>query len=171
LLPARYSVISLAMVGQWFVRGIDTAMAIYSIFMSIGFMIAFPVVGSLVQSSGWRSAWLAIGLALLVALAPASLLLARQAPAETPSLIDASGDEPLGSSVPHGATWREAVATPAFWTFSIGAALYGLVASGIGLFNESILAERGFGPSAVSRNRVHLTIKWGWIDSPHLYAK
>jgi MFS family permease len=31
--------------------------------------------------------------------------------------------------------------------FAIGAALYGLVASGIGLFNESILAERGFGPS------------------------
>ncbi len=38
------------------------------------------------------------------------------------------------------------MATPAFWTFSVGAALYGLVASGIGLFNESILAERGFGP-------------------------
>ena len=36
------------------------------------------------------------------------------------------------------------MSTPAFWTFSIGAALYGLVASGIGLFNESILAERGF---------------------------
>ena len=31
--------------------------------------------------------------------------------------------------------------------FAIGAALYGLVASGIGLFNESILAERGFGPN------------------------
>ena len=43
-------------------------------------------------------------------------------------------------------TWQEALATPAFWIFSIGAALYGLVASGIGLFNESILAERGFGP-------------------------
>ena len=41
---------------------------------------------------------------------------------------------------------KQAVATPAFWTFSVGAALYGLVASGIGLFNESILAERGFGP-------------------------
>ena len=34
--------------------------------MSIGFMIAFPVVGSLVQSWGWRSAWFAIGVALLV---------------------------------------------------------------------------------------------------------
>jgi MFS family permease len=38
------------------------------------------------------------------------------------------------------------VLTPAFWVFAVGTALYGLVASGIGLFNESILAERGFGP-------------------------
>src|SRR6188474_241285 len=71
------SVISLTMVGQWFVRGIDGAMAVYSILMSIGFMIAFPVVGSLVQSWGWRSAWFAIGIALLVVLAPLSLALAR----------------------------------------------------------------------------------------------
>ena len=42
--------------------------------------------------------------------------------------------------------WRDAVATPAFWVFALGTALYGLVASGIGLFNESILAERHFGP-------------------------
>jgi MFS family permease len=35
---------------------------------------------------------------------------------------------------------------PSFWVFALGTALYGLVASGIGLFNESILAERGFGP-------------------------
>ncbi len=47
---------------------------------------------------------------------------------------------------PSGYTLREALRTPAFWIFAIGSALYGLVASGIGLFNESILAERGFGP-------------------------
>jgi MFS family permease len=46
----------------------------------------------------------------------------------------------------HGHTLGEALATSAFWVFAVGAALYGLVASGIGLFNESILAERGFGP-------------------------
>ena len=45
-----------------------------------------------------------------------------------------------------GSTLRDALRTPAFWIFAVGAALYGLVASGIGLFNESILAERGFGP-------------------------
>jgi MFS family permease len=139
------SVISLAMVGQWFVRRIDIAMAIYSIVMSIGFMIAFPVVGSMVQSIGWRAAWLSIGVALIVVLAPLAWLFVRRDPASigvTPDGV-ARG---AGSLDPadHGVTWQEAIATPAFWTFSIGAALYGLVASGIGLFNESILAERGF---------------------------
>jgi MFS family permease len=45
-----------------------------------------------------------------------------------------------------GYRWSEALRTPAFWVFAIGTSLYGLVASGIGLFNESILAQRGFGP-------------------------
>ena len=52
----------------------------------------------------------------------------------------------MSTTFADGATWQEALSTPAFWLFAIGAALYGLVASGIGLFNESILAERGFGP-------------------------
>jgi MFS family permease len=136
------SVISLAMVGQWFVNGIDKAMAIYSIVMSIGFMIAFPLVGSVVQSAGWRAAWFAIGIALLAVLAPLSFFLAGRAPLAPEHDTHPSHTTHFAS----GATWQEAVATPAFWTFSVGAALYGLVASGIGLFNESILAERGFGP-------------------------
>jgi len=130
------SVVSLAMVGQWFGRGIDTAMAVYSIVMSVGFMTAFPVVGVLVQAWGWRAAWLAIGVTLIAVLAPASLILARTR--------GGSEDPPRQADLLDGATWQEAIATPAFWCFSIGAALYGLVASGIGLFNESILAERGF---------------------------
>src|SRR5687767_4999841 len=148
------SVISLAMVGQWFVRRIDIAMAIYSIVLSIGFMIAFPVVGSLVQSIGWRAAWMSIGVALIIALAPLAWLVVRRDP-ETIG-VSPDGDSAdrkhstHGTHRPHhaeeGATWQMALSTPAFWTFSIGAALYGLVASGIGLFNESILAERGFGP-------------------------
>ena len=45
-----------------------------------------------------------------------------------------------------GSTLASALRTLTFWVFALGAALYGLVASGIGLFNEAILAERGFGP-------------------------
>ena len=86
------SVISLTMVGQWFTPNpagggerqpsIDKAMAVYSIVMSIGFMIAFPVVGSLVQSAGWRAAWFAVGVGLLAVLAPLSFFLARNAPSD-----------------------------------------------------------------------------------------
>ena len=116
---------------------IDTAMAVYSVVMSVGFMTAFPIVGALVQSQGWRFAWLTIGLALIVGLAPLSLALARKAPAE--SVHDVHNVHGV-----HNVHWQDALRTPAFWVFSAGAALYGLVASGIGLFNESILAERGF---------------------------
>ena len=44
------------------------------------------------------------------------------------------------------ATLGEALRSPAFWVFALASAVYGLVASGIGLLNESILVERGFTP-------------------------
>ena len=53
-----------------------------------------------------------------------------------------------------GATLLEALRAPAFWVFAFGASVYGLVASGIALFNESILAERGFDPSTYYRSLV-----------------
>jgi MFS family permease len=146
------SVVSIAMVGQWFVRRIDMAMAIYSVALSLGFMIAFPVVGSLVQSRGWRPAWFAAGAAILGGLVPLAVLLVRRSPESIG--LRADGEPPtrnpdpapgVGVSEPHGHTLHEALRTPAFWIFALGAALYGLVASGIGLFNESILAERGLG--------------------------
>jgi MFS family permease len=131
------SVISIAIVGHWFAKRIDTAMAVYSVVLSVGFMAAFPLVGWLVQTWGWRDAWFAVGGALIVGLAPISWLIVRRSP------------EAIGVAMPEehaGHTLGAALATPAFWVFAVGTALYGLVASGIGLFNESILAERGFGP-------------------------
>jgi MFS family permease len=150
------SVVSLAMVGQWFVRRINTAMAVYSVVMSVGFMMAFPLVGWLVQAWGWRAAWLVVGLALVAGLAPLAVAVVRRSP-EACGLVP-DGGRTVGSAESlatasktdgdlEGYTWQAALATPAFWVFAIGTALYGLVASGIGLFNESILAERGFGPA------------------------
>ena len=146
------SVVSIAMVGQWFVRRIDMAMAVYSVVMSIGFMIAFPVVGSIVQSAGWRTAWFGVGATIFAGLVPLALLLVRNNPESIglrPDGVEPGthNQDPMSRDPePPGFTLREALVTPAFWIFAGGAALYGLVASGIGLFNESILAERGFGP-------------------------
>ena len=143
------------MVGHWFVRRIDVAMAVYSVVLSVGFMMAFPIVGSLVQSRGWRGAWLAVGTAILAVLVPLGLIVVRRSPESIGLLADGGNPEPgtanqelgTGTLEPTGYTLRDALRTPAFWIFAAGSALYGLVASGIGLFNESILAERGLGPN------------------------
>ena len=140
------SVVSLTMIGQWFVRKIDAAMAVFSIVTSIGFMIAFPAVGVLVQQRGWRVAWLAIGLTLIGVLAPLGWSIVRRDPEDCGLLPDGglTVETAREQIVVSGYRWTEALHTPAFWIFAVGTSLYGLVASGIGLFNESILAERGF---------------------------
>jgi MFS family permease len=153
------SVVSISMVGYWFVRRIDMAMAVYSIALSVGFMLAFPTVGYLVQEHGWRVAWLMVGVGLVVGLAPVAWVIVRPTPRSCGLEPDGDGQgggaalatleptsEAAGSSVDGrtDATLGEALASGSFWVFALGAALYGLVASGIGLFNESILAERGF---------------------------
>jgi MFS family permease len=114
-------------------------------------MIAFPVVGGVVQSAGWRAAWLGIGVALLIALAPLAWMVVRPRPESMGLRPDGDAVLPVvredaieSRAAATGFTLGAALATPAFWVFAVGAALYGLVASGIGLFNESILAERGF---------------------------
>ncbi len=155
------SVASLSIVPQWFTRRLPTAMALYTVALSIGFMAAFPLVGEVVVRQGWRVAWNGIGWALLLGMAPIAWLFVRRSPESCGLEVDvaargsadggAVGEVP-GDDAP-SATLSEALRTPAFWVFGLGSALYGLVASGIGLFNESILAERGFDASAY-----HLTL-------------
>jgi MFS family permease len=144
------------------VRRIDAAMAIYTVVMSIGFMIAFPAVGAVIQARGWRSAWLAVGLALTAVLAPLAWIVVRRSPeaiglapdGDGPSTTPAAATAVIPASVSDdaaapldGVDWQSALRTPAFWAFALSASLYGLIASGIGLFNQAILAERGFGPT------------------------
>jgi len=138
------SVVSLAMPGKWFRRRLTWAMGVYALVMSVGFMLAFPAVGALVTSRGWRVAWTSIGVALIVVLAPVAWAFVRPDPGPNAELevavADPSGSESADSTL--GAALR----SPAFWVFGVASSLYGLAASGIGLFNESILAERGFLP-------------------------
>jgi MFS family permease len=142
------SVASLALVGKWFSRRLTPAMGVYALVTSIGFMTAFPLIGAIALSSGWRVSWALVGAALIVVLAPLSALLVRSTPADMGLQVD--GDPaPLARSdrAVHGAALSEALRDPAFWVFAIASSMYGLVASGVGLFNESILLERGFDPS------------------------
>jgi MFS family permease len=143
------SVVSLAMVGRWFRARLTRAMAIYAVVMSIGFMVAFPLVGALVQARGWRVAWAAIGAALLIGLAPIAWLFDRSSPESIGLEVDGAASDGVIAGV--SATLMEALRSPAFWVFGLATSVYGLVASGIGLFNKSILAERGFAPEIYYR--------------------
>jgi len=163
------SVVSITMVGQWFVRRLNLAMAVYTIALSIGFMLAFPLIGAIVLTNGWRTAWWIIGIALLFVLAPLAILLVRRSP-ESCS-IEPDGDS-IDLSHESDRTLGEALATPSFWVFGISSAVYGLIASGIALFNESILAERHFDASTYYRSLVIVALTslvgnffGGWIAS------
>jgi MFS family permease len=167
------SVVSITMVGQWFVRRLNLAMAVYTIALSIGFMLAFPLIGAVVLTNGWRTAWWIIGLALLIGLAPLALLLVRRSP-ESCS-IDPDGeprrDNPTYASTTDY-TLSDALSTSSFWVFGIASAVYGLIASGIALFNESILAERRFNASTYHRSLIIVALTslvgnflGGWIAS------
>ena len=147
------SVVSLAMVGPWFRRRLNLAMGIYAVVLSIGFMAAFPIVGAVVVADGWRTAWAGIGWCLLPGLAFVGWALARRGPEACGLALE---NDPA-SSAPDATTsftWRQALRTPAFWVFALASSVYNLVASGIGLFNESILAERGFAAGIYHRSLV-----------------
>ena len=170
------SVVSITMVGQWFVRRLNLAMAVYTIALSIGFMVAFPLIGAIVLANGWRSAWWIIGVGLLIGLAPVALLLVRRSPEACGIEPDGDPQNPqsdeLGSEAPTNYTLTEALRTRSFWIFGISSAVYGLIASGIALFNESILAERRFDASTYHRSLVIVALTslvgnflGGWIAS------
>ena len=167
------SVVSITMVGKWFVRRLNLAMAVYTVVLSIGFMLAFPLIGNMVIESGWRKTWWTVGLVLMFGLAPLSFLLVRNSP-ESCSLqpdVDLSGEH-VNDEATFSFTLGQALLTPGFWVFGIASAIYGLIASGIALFNESILAERGFDASTYHRSLVIVALTalvgnflGGWLIS------
>jgi MFS family permease len=132
------SVVSLALVGKWFNDRISYAMGVYSLLVGIGFVTAFPLVGQSVLANGWRFTWTVVGWSLLLVLAPLAWLFVRNGLAPTLTTTD--------RTVEHqdSLTLAEALRSPSFWVFALASSLFGLVYSGISLFNQSILEQRGF---------------------------
>lgn len=136
------SVVSLALVGKWFARRLNFAMGVYSLLVGIGFIAAFPAVGYAVLTLGWRTAWFGVGLALLAVFAPLAWLLVRNNPEQQGLRVDGSSAD-IGLHLSDLSVW-EALRSPAFWVFALSSSVFGLVYSGISLFNQSILEQLGF---------------------------
>ena len=128
------SVASLTVVGKSFDRQVGMAMGVYSVLLSVMFAGAFSAVGTSVRLNGWRAAWLQIAVVLILFAVPVALLMRERVAADSADLSETTASLSLAA----------ALRTPAFWVFAGGTSLFGLVSSGLGLFNEAVLAERGF---------------------------
>lgn len=165
------SVISLALMGKAAGRKSGLVVGVYSFVMAIGFMAAFGVIGHVLKKPEreavarfeadtgagtvqgtlddykkqakekylplWRTVWGGIGWSLLGA-AVVLPLFVRQLPVQPDETPD--GDDPARPSL----TLTQAVLTPGFWVFGLATSFYGMLTSGLSLFNQSVLAERGF---------------------------
>jgi MFS family permease len=132
------SVISLSHVGRASGNTPGWMIGIYSFLTAIGFMAAFGIIQNLLEkmSLDWKTLWSGIGWCLIF-VGGLGVVLFRERLTANPS---SSEDENKDSSW----TFGRALGSPAFWVFGIATSFYGLVASGMSLFNQSILAERKF---------------------------
>jgi MFS family permease len=138
------SVVSLSMVGKWFSRRLSGAMGVYSLLVAVSFGQAFSIVGRF-KDDPWQVVWGGLGYALIFGMAPLAWIFVRNTPEECGLRvdgIDSSGVEPTAPAT--GYRLGAALAEPAFWAFALATSMYGLVTSGTGLFNQDILAGRGF---------------------------
>jgi hypothetical protein len=132
----------LTLVGKWFRQRLSVAMGVYSVLVAVGFMTAFGVYRGL-HDVPWTTVWSSMGWILLAIVAPLSLLLVRDGQNPHPNATKSVDRVPNGDW-----TLIEALSTPAFWVFGLATSIYGLIAAGTSLFNESLLTERGFPANA-----------------------
>ncbi len=142
------SVVSITIVGKWFDKKVSLPMGIYSVLMAAGF-IAAALTGREYADLNWRvlwsgMGWIVLGFAFILG------LIARDRK-ETGS----NASEETRSFSEHDFTLGQALRTRTFWVFSFAISLYGMIVSGISLFNESILADQGF-PQEVYYNSLAL---------------
>ncbi len=170
------SIVSLTLVAKAFDRQrIGMAMAWYAI-------LAMPMHLGLIQVVGWaltdaqfdwRTVWSGVGVMLIV-MSASSLCLPNlnfSKPESTRSLLSENeAADSLTNPPPTGSTLGEALRTPAFWVVSLTISLWGMIYSGVALFNVDIFRERGFDEkmyfhvlSLVSIIALGAKIAFGWL--------
>lgn len=135
------SVVSLALVGKVAGKKPGAVIGVYSFLVALGFMGAFAGVKAAFEGlhADWRALWAGLGW-VLVGFSAVAVVLVRE-PKPTGPEQSKEGVQP---EVERSHTLGAALAAPGFWVFALATSFYGMVAAGMSLFNQSLLAERGF---------------------------
>lgn len=140
------SVLAIALPGKWYRRRLPLAMAGFATITLVGTALALGLTKGVMGALGWRVAWRGIAVGLLV-LAVIQLRWLPDPPARPGDVAGTSGTEPdsglsAGAEAP-SVDFFEAVQSRAFLAFSLGFAIFNAASSGLLLFLENLLAERG----------------------------
>jgi MFS family permease len=151
------SVVSITMIGKWFQRRIGIAMGVYSVQMSLLMAVGTGALSERINTAGWRTGWQELGLAL-AAVTPLCALLACDPQPQTSLSLSAERK----SRAEPSATLGQALSTPCFWVFALAISFFGLVSSGVSLWQQLILEERGL-PADVFRNVLVIGLLTGMV--------
>ncbi len=132
------SVVSLTLMGRAAGRRAGPVVGVYSVLVAVGFMAAFGAVKYALETlnADWRTLWAGIGVVLLA--------FGYFAWLTVPPLEGDSTRESPAVPAAGGLTLGQALRTSAFWAFALPCSFYLFITSGISLFNQSVLEERGF---------------------------
>lgn len=140
------SVVSIAVISKWFTHRLGLAMGVFAVLLTFGFIGSVLGMGAAVERWGWRTSWLSLGL-IVIGLAPLFWSLTKNAPQGGAASQDAPGAAAVKATdddvLIEDWTFRQSLWTPSFWIVALGCGAFNFVWSGITLFNESLLAERG----------------------------
>ena len=136
------SLVSLSVVSKWFERRLGIAMGAFAVLLTFGFIASVMWMGSLIEETGWRSAWATLGWSIAGLSVPFAIL-TRSTPESCGLVGDRSSSANSLRADGSSRTIRDALRSPAFWVLVLGSSMFNFVWSGVTLFNESILRDRG----------------------------
>ena len=127
---ATSTVLSVPLVGAWFVAGRSTALSFSSAGNAIGQLVVVPFATWMLLASGFRGGFLALGLGALLLVAPLAWLLVRDQPSDLGLAPDGQpGTAVAAEAAAEGVGLGRALGQPVFWQLTFGLAVCGVTMS------------------------------------------
>ncbi len=148
-----------AIVSKWFVRRRGRALAIATMGVSAGGVIAIPLTTAFITWFGWRLAWAALGVVMLSTILPLGLFAMRRSPEDVGLLPDGrsptsitntqnqSGSKDYNNqiAVQGSYTPRAAFKTRAFWVLIVADTLGAMSLTPVLIHQVAYIGDKGFG--------------------------
>lgn len=133
------SVVSLSIMGKSFPNRSGAVMGSYALVLTFMMAACTGLLANRVANFGWRQAWSEAGWGILLVAPFVWISLPRSI-----SLVGTISVPMIEDATCRHTTLGQALTTPCFWAFSLSISLFGMISSGVSLFQQSILASKGF---------------------------